>query len=328
MRVLMVMDPLPATDLEWDTNFITAVELARRGHEIWSADVTDLGFQKATIMGYVQRLHPESEKTFHRGIAQIQALESFDLILCRKEPPFDVRYLYLTYLLEQISSKVPVLNDPRGIRDANEKLITLRFPDWLPETVVTSETTLILKFQEEIDDDIILKPLDQKGGKGILLVTRTSPDRENSCRHLTENGRRLVIAQRFLRSRGGQKDKRILLLEGEFFAAYEKHCAKDEYRANLALGATYHATTLSDEEQALVAAMKPFLLARGLYFVGADVMNGKLLEVNVTCPAGLSEAQALYPEEPLVRKWGDYLEHFQATHPLSSPPHPAAHTPS
>lgn len=310
MKILYILDPLECLDLEWDTSLYLAREMARRGHKNWIADSGDVWIQNSRLWARASRIHPARDSAFREGPRLARPLDTFHLILIRKDPPFDMNYIYLTYLLEQIAGKVPVVNHPRGIRNSNEKTSVLLFPKCIPETVVTSSVQTILAFQKEIRDDIIVKPLDQKGGKGIQLCKKNGTKKKSIFEALTRHGRKTVMAQRFISGKGVLGDKRILLANGSVLAAFQRRFKRGEFRSNLSLGGTYHPASITRQERAIVRTIKPYLVSEGLLFVGLDVMEGYLLEINVTSPGGLTVAKDLYPQLPLVESLADSLEDF------------------
>lgn len=310
MFVLCILDPLEKLNPEWDTSLSLLRELAGRGHRISIADVQDLRETGTRIS--VDAISLGANLTAE-GPRKRRDIEDFQLILIRKEPPFDDGYRRLTYLLEPVAGRVPVVNDPRGIRNTNEKMGILNFPDWIPETIVSNSADTILLFQQQLDRDLVIKPLYQKGGEGVFLLKRSQKNGRGSLMEATAHGRNSVMAQQFLASGGQAVDKRILLLNGEILTAFEKHPAAGEFRSNLVLGGTAHPTVLTEREKALAKAIRPYLLEQKLTFVGLDVMEGKLLEINVTCPSGLCDAKVLYPGLRLVEAWADFLEGLPQT---------------
>lgn len=308
MRILFILDPLDKLHPRLDSSLSLLREFHSRGNECWGADVLDLGLSRGFMTAHASRIIPGPEYTYDYCPEPLKKAEEFDLIVVRKEPPVDSNYIYMTHLLERVPAKVVVSNDPKGIRNTNEKLGTLLFPEWIPASLVTSSLEDILHFQEQLDRDIVIKPLDQKGGYGIVRVKKSDPQTREIIRRATKDGKESVLVQRFLNAPGVLGDKRILVLDGNIIAAYEKRFAPDDFRANISLGASYHSTRISDKEKELVKALKPYLAEQGLHLVGLDVMMNYLLDLNVTCPAGLAEAEELDATERPVAAWADFLE--------------------
>jgi glutathione synthase len=313
MRILFVMDPLEHLDPPNDTSLFLLRELFQRGHETWVADSPDLWSDGRIIFADARNVLPKPNHAYECSASSLRSpLTAFDLVLIRKEPPFDANYLYLTYLLEQASDRVPMVNHPRGIRNANEKLAILHFPSWIPETLVTSSAEKILQFQRRLKDDLVLKPLDEKGGKGTVLTRYKDRTAKTIMERSTCRGKKVILAQRMLRGKGIHGEKRIVLLNGQILTAFEKRPPKGDFRANLSLGGTCHPAHLTPQEHKLVRQMRSYLLKEGLLFVGLDVLANRLIEVNVTCPAGLTDAKMLYPQLALAETWADSLEDLAA----------------
>lgn len=232
----------------------------------------------------------------------------FDLIVIRKEPPFNEAYLSLTYMLETLSNKeVFISNDPRGIRDTNEKMSIYHFPGLMPETLTTTSPEQICRFQNKLRMPLVIKPLDEKGGKGIFKLALRAPDRMKRLLSATYHGTKPVQAQGFIQQSGKTLEKRILILNGEMLGAYEKRAKSGEFRANLSLGGSIRKTRLSGAELKITAEVARYARSRGLHFVGIDVLGGKLIEINVTCPSGLRDLKLLEPETEPVKAWADFL---------------------
>lgn len=325
MRVLFVMDPVERLDKVWDTSLCLLREFAHRGHQNWTCDATDLWAESNRLFARARKVIPvfHSQKvdflkvawTYRLPAPQKCRVENFDLVLIRKDPPFDDTYLYLTYLLELIAETVPVVNHPRGIRNANEKLSTLLFPKWIPESLVSNSPDRILEFQKKLGTDLVVKPLDEKGGKGVFRLRRGSARNGSHLRRVAGPEKKFLIASRYLAGGKNGSDKRILILEGKFLSAFERRPRPGEFRSNLSLGGTFHPTKLTLKEKRLIADLKPFLLRESLQFAGIDVRDEKLIEINVTSPAGIWEAEVLYPRLRPAAKWAQALEHFAGHSP-------------
>lgn len=279
-RFAFVMDPLEQLDLRWDTSLHLLRELNRLGHETYL-------FTPPRIF-----LTPGQVKGRDSGSEKEWDLSDFDVVFIRKDPPFDSSYLALTYLLEPVAEKTVVINHPRGIRNANEKLFGLRFPRWSPPTIVSADPDEIIGFQKQIRSDLVIKPLYEKGGKGVFRMgVRAAALRK--LKRATKNGN-YVVAQKFIPIPKGEGDKRILFWKGEILGGFERIPPPGEFRSNLTLGGKFRKCRITGEDKRLVRRLGPALLKEGLLFVGIDIRGGFLLEVNVTSPAGLVELDQLY----------------------------------
>ena len=309
LKFCFVLDPVSKLDLEWDSSLFLLRELHSRGHETEIVTDRNLWAENHRVMGYCSRATPRSNNMITLKKLRRIPLDHFNAVILRKDPPFDMGYLYLTHLLELLEPVIPVMNHPRGVRDANEKLAILNFPDWIPDTCIAQTPEMIGTFQRRIKDDIVLKPLHSKGGEGVALIRyrQKSKKTPNLLRYFKTFGP-TVMAQRFISGPEVTGDKRIMMLNGEFLCAYEKQFRKGEFRANLSLGGTWHPTRLTPLEKKMLGDLRPYLLSKGLYLAGLDVMQNKLLEINVTSPAGISESQKIYPGSHPVRLWADFVE--------------------
>ncbi|HTL47503.1 MAG TPA: glutathione synthase [Verrucomicrobiae bacterium] len=313
MKTLFVLDPLSKLMPEYDSSLHLLAELGRRGHKTWAADVPDLWENTGDVFARCRPVRQVSPLHYRQGPAAARRLRDFDLVLVRKEPPFDSRYLAMTYLLERAARHVFISNDPRGIRNNNEKLCCFQFPRWMPRTLVASDAGTILAFRRQLRKDVVIKPLDLKGGEGIFILPGAARQASRALEKATKKGSRVILAQEFLETKT-PGDKRIFILEGKFLAAYERRPKPGEFRSNLGQGGSFHAVELTAREKQMVREMGPFLRKEGLHFVGIDVMQEKLLEINVTCPGGYPEAIRLYPKKLLLEAWADWLERRARNH--------------
>jgi glutathione synthase len=231
------------------------------------------------------------------GKSETRPLASFDAVFIRKDPPFDAAYLYLTQLLELDGDKTFILNRPRALRDANEKLFALKFPEWIPETMVTSSPTEIRAFVQRFGE-AVLKPLDGAGGSGVVRLTPTDKNTPALVDLLTHEGKRLAMVQRFL-PQVAHGDKRVLLLNGELLGVIRRVPRPEDFRANIHVGGQVEKAELSPKELALVHSVGPRLREHGLYFVGLDLIAEHLIEVNVTSPTGIQELTRLSGTKPV-----------------------------
>jgi glutathione synthase len=224
------------------------------------------------------------------------ALADVDAVIVRTDPPVDEEYIMLTLLLEPLRGKTVVVNDPRGLREANEKLYGCRFPELMPPTIVTADRPRLLAFAEE-HAGAVLKPIDGHGGRGIQALMPGDPNRYAIVDTLTKRGRRQVMAQRFL-PEVYEGDRRILLLDGEVLGAILRIPTGGDFRANIGVGGSVTHFELNDADRRIVDRIGPSLREDGLWFVGLDVIGEYLSEVNVTSPTGIRQLGRLTSTRP------------------------------
>ena len=215
-------------------------------------------------------------------------LSTLDAVLVRKDPPFDRAYLFLTQQLDLVRDRVLIMNDPRGVRDANEKLFAFNFPEFMPRSLVTASPQQILEFVSEVGGRAVLKPLDGAGGSGVVVLALDDNNSRSLADIWTREGKQLALVQEYQPAvRVG--DKRVILLDGVPLGAILRVPRPDDVRANIHAGGRVEPCELSANEQKLVAAMAPKLREHGLWFVGLDLIGERLIEVNVTSPTGIEE---------------------------------------
>jgi glutathione synthase len=295
LRILFIADPPHTLDPETDTTIALAAEATARGHHSDLCTPTDLSLEGA---GLVVAASPIAGTSRHRSPAvalaarAIRSAASYDAIFMRKDPPFDTAYLTATLLLERVRGEALLVNDPRALRDANEKLFTLEFPQLIPATRVTCWPDEIESFMREQDGDVIVKPLDQCGGAGVFRLRTGDPNLHALLETATQLGSRHVMAQRYLPAvRRG--DKRILLLDGEPVGALLRVPRADETRANIHAGGTAQATTLTEREREICTLVGRRLRDIGVVLAGIDVIGEHLTEINITSPTGFRQLEEL-----------------------------------
>lgn len=294
LSILFVVDPLDRLKAYKDSSVATMRELARRGHDVWATTQPEMGWWSDERGGRVQaRAHllellPVSADGHAPWCVEREAgerdLASFDAVLMRKDPPFDTEYLYSTFLLEAAQRRgARVFNDPRALRDHNEKFAITEFADYAAPTLVSRSPDAIRQFQRD-HGDIVVKPLDGMGGTSVFRLRPDDPNTNVILETITRNGERTVMAQRFIPEiRDG--DKRVLLIGGEPVPfALARVPRPGESRGNLAAGGIGRAQPLSESDREIAAALGPVLAARGLLLVGLDVIGDYLTEINVTSP--------------------------------------------
>jgi glutathione synthase len=291
MRFVFVMDPLDRVTHDKDTTFAFIQAAQARGHESLHCLLRDLFIKDGEAWASTHPIEILQEAPWivlHKDKAQRICLSDVDAVFMRKDPPFDRAYLYATLVLERARGKTLLINDPRGLRDANEKLYALNFPSFTPRTMVTSNRDMIHEFCAEVGGVAMVKPLDGAGGMGVIQIKTGEKNARAIVDMLTHEGHRLAIVQEFLPSVSAG-DKRILLLDGEPLGAILRVPRGDDYRSNIHVGGSVVPTELTAREQAMVKAIAPKLREDGLVFVGLDVIGERLTEVNVTSPTGIQE---------------------------------------
>jgi glutathione synthase len=304
MQFLFVMDPAGTMNPDKDTTFAFMEGAQARGHKCFHALPSDVGTQHDEPSVWTRSISvSRTGSTFELGALEGVPVSSFDAVFIRKDPPFDANYLYLTQILELAEDKTFILNRPGALRDANEKLFTLRFSEWMPETLVSAAPREIRAFVERVGE-AVLKPLDGAGGSGVVRLTPRDKNTPALIDLLTSEGKKLAMAQRFL-PQVEQGDKRVLLLDGELLGVIRRVPRPEDFRANIHVGGRVEAADLSERELELVRAVGPTLRSHGLYFVGLDLIAEHLIEVNVTSPTGIQELtrfdQGLSETSPVER---------------------------
>ena len=291
LAVAVLMDPIGAIKIAKDTTFALLLEAQRRGHRLYYLEQPDLGCDSAEAHARMAALSVREDPANWFTLAPFERrpMATMDVLLLRKDPPFDREYLYDTLLAELAEREgVLVVNRPQALRDANEKLYTLHFPQCCPPTRVARDPAALRAFVEA-EHVAVLKPLDGMGGRGVFRAAADDPNLNVILETLTEGGRALAMAQRYL-PEIVDGDKRILMINGEPVPyALARIPQGSEFRGNLARGGRGIARPLSERDRWIAAQVGPELKRRGLLFVGLDVIGDWLTEVNVTSPTGVRE---------------------------------------
>lgn len=291
LKIAFLTDPLSTLKAYKDSSIAMMREASRRGHLVFAFEQGAMGWSQGRVMARAQKLAVrEDDEAWVDLEAQTDGgLDRFDAVIMRKDPPFDMEYVYATYLLELAEQAgVRVYNRPRSLRDFNEKLAIARFPRFVAPTLVTRSETEIRAFLAE-QGEIVLKPLDGMGGSSVFRVGRTDPNLGVIIETLTDLGRRTVMAQRYLPEIVAG-DKRVLLVDGRPAPFALARIPKEgESRGNLAAGGRGVAQPLSDREREIAETIGPELRAAGLLIVGLDIIGNHLTEVNVTSPTCMRE---------------------------------------
>jgi glutathione synthase len=291
MKFAFLADPLDHFKTYKDTTYAMMVEAARRGHEIHAFQQKDMAIHSGKVLANVERitLTGDTDDWYRAAPAVSMQLSEFDAVMIRKDPPFDMEYVYLTYLLEVAEAQgARVFNRPEAIRSHNEKLAIAQFPQFTAPTLVTSDTARVRAFHQE-HKDIILKPLDGMGGAGIFRVKEDGLNLGSIIETLTANGAHTIMVQRFI-PEIAQGDKRVLLVGGEVVPFCLARIPQGgEVRGNLAVGGLGVAQKVSARDREIGETLAPLLLKRGLLLVGLDIIGDCLTEINVTSPTCFQE---------------------------------------
>lgn len=290
MRSIFVIDPIETLNLAGDSSYALMRESSRRGWECWWCHPNDLWAEGGRTRVRAQAV-VATTTGFERGEWREQELSSFQLVWMRKDPPFDMTYIFTTYLLDLVGPDTLVLNAPAALRSRNEKLFAAAFADLTPPTLISADVGRILAFAAAQPDRVVLKPWDGNGGRGVLVSRMGDPNLRSMIEVLSGEGRRYIIAQRYL-PEIVEGDKRIILIDGAPAGAVLRVPGAGDHRGNLHVGATARATTLTLREREICARIGPILREEGMLFVGIDVIGPYLTEINVTSPTGLHEINA------------------------------------
>jgi glutathione synthase len=289
----VLMDPIAAIHPEKDSTLAMLLEAQRRGYEVLYAVQSGLAIRGGEPWALLAPLtvRDDLEDWFTIGEATWRDLGTIDVILARKDPPFDDQFLYDTMVLELAEMRgTLVVNRPQGLRDANEKLFSLHFPQCIPPTLVARNAAEIRRFTAE-HGEVVLKPLDGMGGASIFRTHRGDPNLNVIIETLTKNGRAFCAAQRFIPEISAG-DKRILMIDGEPVPyALARMPQGDDFRGNLARGGKGVGVPLSEHDRWIAAEVGPELKRRGMLFVGLDVIGDYLTEINVTSPTGIRQVK-------------------------------------
>ncbi|MDO9371876.1 MAG: glutathione synthase [Gammaproteobacteria bacterium] len=296
LKLGVVMDPIARINITKDTTFAMLLAAQQRGWSLSYMEQGDLFLRDGRACARMRalRVQDDAERWFEFTGAESAALDTLDVILMRKDPPFDMEYLYTTLLLERAAAAgVRVVNKPQALRDCNEKLFTAWFPQCTPPTLVTRDAHALRAFLAE-HGDIILKPLHGMGGASVFRLQSGDPNINVVIETLTQHGGGFIMAQRFI-PEISEGDKRILMIDGEPVPyALARIPAPGETRGNLAAGGRGVGVPLSARDRWICAEVGPELRARGLLFVGLDVIGDYLTEINVTSPTCVRELDILY----------------------------------
>lgn len=294
MRLAFIIDPISRLDPGHDTSVAIMEAAEQLGHEVWITEVHQLAVIEGGAWATLQpvKFTGIDSPWYTLGDQELLSLEMMDAVFMRKDPPVNIYYLYATYILDLINpAKTLVVNSPQGLREANEKMYTLKFASVMPATIVSQNKAIIRKFVES-HGSAVLKPLGGKGGEGILFLETGDRNFNSLIEVSTQQGKEPVMIQAFL-SAAKDGDKRIIVLDGKPIGAVNRVPSGSEFRGNMAVGGRVEKTEITPHELEICAQLAPQLQGNGLYFVGIDVIGGYLTEINVTSPTGVREIDRL-----------------------------------
>ncbi len=291
LKIAVQMDPIEAIDIAGDSTFALMLEAQGRGHELFEyhADTLALRDGKLSATGADVKVRDEAGRHFEKSQNRTVALDDYDAVLMRQDPPFDMNYITYTHMLEAIHPNTLVVNDPAEVRNAPEKLYVLQYNEFIPPTLISRDPQRLSEFRQEYGD-IILKPLYGNGGAGVFRLAHGDENFASLMEMFTQSFREPFIAQQYL-SDVKNGDKRIILVDGEAVGAINRVPAAGETRSNMHVGGRPEPADLTDREREICTRIGPDLKKRGLIFVGIDVIGDYMTEINVTSPTGIREVK-------------------------------------
>jgi glutathione synthase len=287
LKIVVQMDPIERINIKGDSTFALLLEAQKRGHSLSYYTPDRLALLNGRVLASVQALSVRDVVGDHFTLKAPRRVElsEFDVVMLRQDPPFDLAYVTSTHLLERIHPKTLVINDPASVRNAPEKVFVTEFPELMPATLISRDLAEIKAFRAE-HGDIVMKPLYGHGGGAVFRITRDDLNFGSLYDLFAVTFREQWVVQTFLPNiRHG--DKRIILVDGEYAGAINRIPAADDLRSNMVRGGAPAATDLTKREKEICARIGPALRERGLLFVGIDVIDGFLTEINVTSPTGI-----------------------------------------
>ena len=310
LKIGIQMDHVSTIDIKGDSTFALGMEAQARGYDLFHYTPDRLQFRGGVVSAAIEpmRLRDERDNHFNLGKKTVTDLSGLDVILLRQDPPFDMSYVTTTHLLQRIHPDTLVVNDPKSVRDAPEKILVMDFPDLMPQTVITRDFETITDFRQEFGD-IILKPLYGNGGAGVFRITKEDQNLSSLLEMFDANFREPFIAQQYL-SDVRQGDKRIILVDGEPVGAINRVPAKGDARSNMHAGGRAEHADLTVREQEICERIAPTMRDNGFIFVGIDVIGDYITEINVTSPTGIREIQNFADTDIASLVWDAIEKHL------------------
>lgn len=303
LTVAVQMDPIETITIAGDSTFALMLEAQARGHTLHVYGPESLSQRGGMVTAQAKPVTVRDEPGNHvgSGKAERMDLSAFDVVLLRQDPPFDMAYVTTTHILERIHPRTLVVNDPTHVRNAPEKLFVTQFPDLMPETLITRDRTDIDHFRRE-HGDVVMKPLYGNGGAAVFKVSRDDPNFGSLYDLFAVTWREPWVVQRFL-PQVANGDKRIILVEGIAVGAVNRVPQPGDIRSNMVRGGAAAPTDLTAREHEICERIGPALKERGLLFVGIDVIDGYLTEINVTSPTGIRAIKRFGGPDIAVSIW-------------------------
>jgi glutathione synthase len=303
LNVAVQMDPIERIKIAGDSTFAVLLEAEARGHKLFYYTPDRLSMLDGKVVANAQSLQVRDKQGDHFTLGETKRTEVtyFDVVLLRQDPPFDLAYITTTHLLERVHPQTLVINDPASVRNAPEKMYVTEFTELMPPTLLSRDLDEIKAFRA-VHGDIVMKPLYGKGGEAVFLLRKDDLNFGSLFDLFTATFREQWVIQKFLPEvKAG--DKRIILVDGEFAGAVNRVPAEGDLRSNMVRGGSPKATDLSPREQEICQRLGPALRERGLLFVGIDVIDGWLTEINVTSPTGVRAIKNLGGPDVAAMIW-------------------------
>ncbi len=313
LSIAIQMDKVESLQIAGDTTFALGLEAQKRGHNLWYYTPNLLSLNEGIVCARGQELtfYDQAGAHFETGVTKVEALQNFDIILMRQDPPFDMAYITATYLLEMLDPKTMVVNNPAEVRNAPEKLLVTLYPDLMPATLISRDIAAIKAFRCK-HKDIIIKPLFGSGGTGVFRIQPCDQNLNSLLEIFFGINHEPVMVQAYLPAvRNG--DKRIILVDGSPVGAVNRIPNEDEVRSNFHVGGIAARADLTKRDLEICGAIGPELRRRGLLFVGIDIIGDYLTEINVTSPTGIREIERLSSINIASMTW-DIIERKHPKH--------------
>ena len=292
---MFVMDPVSTVIVDEDTSFALMLEAQSRGHRIDHCLPSDVGLRGQQVIARVRGATMQRDASAPITLSETVDvdLSDVDAVFIRKDPPFTDAYLWLTLVLDHLEGRTLVVNHPRGLREANEKLYAHHFPEIVPPTIMTSHKDEVLRFLQDVGGKAVIKPIDGHGGEGVFVLATGDTNLHGLIEAVTHLGRRNAIVQALIPEVYDLGDKRILLVDGELLGVVGRMPRKGDIRSNVHVGGSATPASINDADREIIDTIRPRLVADGLFFVGLDVIGGRLIEVNVTSPTLIQQMSRL-----------------------------------